>query len=247
MITFVTFRWSTPGYRSQFKPEHVATLRDMIRRHYAGPHRFLCVDESPQELDADIESAPLWDTYRNLPPPQGGKNPSCYVRLKMYSAEIAELVGSRFVMLDLDTCIVGDVTPLFDRAEDFVIWGDTNRNTYYNGGLVMMNAGARRQVWETFDPIESPRRAVKAQCFGSDQAWISYCLGPGEKKYTKADGVYSFRNDFRQPGPGRLKALPANARLISFHGNEKPWDERARRDFPWIAEHYVRQSASVAA
>ncbi len=235
-LTFVCYRWQTPGYRSKFQPEHVTILRDMLERHYHGPHRFVVVDEHPDEIDKSIEAIQLWPDHRHLPPPQGGKNPSCYVRLKGYSAEIASLFGPRFVVMDLDLVIVGDVTPLFNRPDDFVIWGDTNRNTYYNGGLVLMNAGARRHVWDRFDPKISPTLAVKAQCFGSDQAWISYCLGPGEKKWSKLDGVYSFRNDFRMKS---VRDLPANARLVMFHGSEDPWGVRVLRDYPWVRQHYV--------
>lgn len=232
MLTFVCWRWKRPGYRSQFCPNTVRVLRNMIRRHYAKPHRFLCVTDDAASIDSDIDTVPLWDDYRELPAPQGAKNPSCYVRLKAYSAEIESVFGKRFVSIDLDSLIVNDIAPLFDRDDDFVIWGDTNRNTHYNGGLVLMNAGARRKVWDTFDPTTSPQKAAAAQCFGSDQAWISYCLGKGETKWTKADGVYSYRNDLQGVGE-----LPQNARLISFHGEFDPWHPRVQR-LAWVRENW---------
>lgn len=234
-LTFVCWRW-TPrvGYRSVYPPSTVTILRNMIRRHYPNPHRFVCVTDRPDELDRDIEAIPLWHDYRNLPAPQGPKNPSCYVRLKAYAAEIGDTFGPRFVSMDLDTVIVRDIRPLFDRPEDFVIWGDTNRNTYYNGGLVLMTAGARKQVWERFDPERSPREAAAHGCFGSDQGWISYCLGPGERKWTRDDGVYSFRNDIA----AYSAPLPANARLVSFHGAHDPWSMSVQDAHPWVKEFY---------
>lgn len=236
MLTFVCWRWQPrrADYRSTFGPDTVRVLRNMIARHYHQPHRFLCVTDRPEDLP-DIETVQLWKDYLDLPAPQGPKNPSCYVRLKAYSAEIAEVFGPRFVSMDLDVVITDDITPLFDRPDDFVIWGDTNRNTHYNGGLVLMTAGARKKVWDTFDPSQSPRKAASHGCFGSDQAWISYCLGPGEKKWTKADGVYSFRNDLQLKG--RSKTLPENARLVAFHGRFDPWSPESQK-LDWVRECY---------
>jgi hypothetical protein len=245
MLAFVCFKWKSPqGYRSTFGPQAVNTLRAMVDRHYRGAHEFVCITDDPTGIDGDIRIVPLWNDFADLPSPHGGKNPSCYRRLKMYAPEAADIIGPRFVAMDLDVVITGPLNPLFDRPEDFVIWGDTNPQpgSHYNGSLVLMTAGARKQVWERFDPVESPKASLKAKCWGSDQGWISYCLGPGETKWTKADGVYSYRNHINTTGG----QLPANARLVVFHGSQDPWSEKSKR-LPWVREHYVGQRVEAVA
>lgn len=233
-LSIVTYKWKpTPGYRSAFGPETVNVLRSMVARYYPKTHRFICVTDDPSGIDREVEIVPLWDDFKDLPSPHGGKNPSCYRRLRAFSPEIADVFGPRFVTMDLDCVVTGDLRPIFDRTEDFVCWGDTNPRTAYNGSLILMNAGARPQVWERFNPRTSPQESKASGCFGSDQGWISYCLGPNEKKFGHSDGVYSFRNDLQQ---GR--SLPAGARLVFFHGRHDPWADFVQSNYPWVRAHY---------
>lgn len=233
-LSVVTFKWRPmPGYRSSFGPEAVNTLQRMVARHYPKPHKFICCTDDPAGLDPAVTVVPLWDEFAAVPSPHGGKQPSCYRRLKAFAPAIAEVFGERFVWMDLDTVVTGDLTPIFERSEDFVMWGETNPKSFYNGSLVMMTAGARRQVYEDFDPTTSPRRALKAGKFGSDQGWISYKLGPGEATWGRKDGVYSFRVHLAPNG----NRLPAEARLVMFHGHVDPWDYSAQQ-IDWVREHY---------
>lgn len=235
LASVVCWRWKpAKGYRSTYPPDTVNTLKRMVRRWYPKDVRFLCVTDDPDGIDADVEIVPLWNDYADVPNPHGHpRNPSCYRRLRMFSREIAEVFGERFVSLDLDTVIVGDLRPIWDRPEDIVFWGDTNPRTHYNGSMVLMTAGARPQVWETFDPVRSPRRSMAAGCFGSDQGWISYCLGPGEAKWSTTDGVYSFRNHIAP----NMQKLPESARVTFWHGHIDPWSPYAQQ-IAWVREYY---------
>jgi hypothetical protein len=231
VLTFVCWKWKPrPGvvYRSKFEARTVIVLRNMIARHYAKPHRFVCVTDDATGL-GDVETLPLWSDHATVVSPHGTHQPSCYRRLKAFSPEARDWFGDRFVSLDLDTVIVGDVTPLFDRTEDFIIWKEQDPRSFYNGSMWMMTAGARRQVWDQFDPKTSPTTAKAAGRFGSDQGWLSYCLGPNEAKWTQADGVYSYRLDIQQRG-GKL---PKDARITMWHGGTDPWSKEAQR-LDWV-------------
>lgn len=232
----VCWKWKPPrGYRSSHDHTHVNTLFNMVKRHYRTPHEFVCITDDAKGLDPDIRVVDIWDTYAKLPSPHGGHNPACYRRLKMYSAEARDFIGERFVSIDLDCVIVDDMGPVWDRPDvDFMIWGETLRTTPYNGSMQMMTAGARRQVWDDFDPILSPQQTIKAGYHGSDQAWISFKLGPHEARWTKKDGVFSWRMACR-PFNG---ALPKDARIIFFEGQVDPWSPVALKMSPWIREHY---------
>lgn len=234
-LTVVCFKWrAPPGYRSTFQGEHVDILRRMVRRHYAAPHRFVCItDDATGIQEPDVECFELWPDFATVANPSGRKNPSCYRRLRLFARQPGAFLGGRFVVLDLDAVIVGDVRPLWDRPEDFVIWRSTTSGNPYNGSMWMLKAGARPQVWRDFDPATSPRETHQARLYGSDQAWIAHKLGRDEAVWTPADGVHSFRNEIQHQG-GRL---PDGARIVFFHGKTDPWDAEARR-LAWVREHH---------
>lgn len=234
MLSVVCFKWRpAANYRSQFGPETVNVLRHMVARHYAKPHRFICVTDDPAGLEPGIEVVPLWKDFSTVPSPHGGNNPSCYRRLRVFAADAGALLGPRFVCVDLDTVITGDVTPLWDRPEDFVIWGETDPRSWYNGSMFLLSAGTRRQVFEKFNPTSSPQQAKHAGRFGSDQGWISHILGPREARWTTRDGVYSYRVHLKNDA----SKLPTDARMIMFHGHVDPWSDQARA-LPWVREAY---------
>ncbi len=234
-LTFLCWKWKSPqAYRSEFGPESVHVLKRMVERHYHAPHRFVCVTDDAKGLDG-IETFPLWNDYADIPNPNGSHNPSCYRRLKVFAPEAAEWFGERIVSVDLDTVIVNDITSLFDRPEDFVIWGESDfpRSQWYNGSLWMLRIGTRPKVWTKFNPRQSPRIARKAGAKGSDQGWFSYILGPNEATWGRNDGIYSYRKHIAPHGG----ELPPDAKLVAFHGRVDPWSY-AGQQIPWVKEHY---------
>jgi hypothetical protein len=234
MLTVCCFKWRPrPGYRSTFGPATVNVLQRMVARHYARPHRFVCITDDGKGIAPEVEILPLWPDYAQLRSPLGPRRPSCYRRLKLFDPALGDILGSRVVSLDLDCVITGNVTPLWDRDEAIVLWGGTHQKTPYNGSMLLLTIGARPQVWTRFHPVNSPRAARAAGFYGSDQAWLSYCLGPSEARWTQADGVYSFRCDV-QPA----RTLPADARVVFFHGRSDPWMREVQQAHPWIEEHW---------
>lgn len=251
MFRVVTWKWKPPPqYRSQYTAEHVNTLASMVSRNIKMEYEFCCATDDPTGIDSSVRIIPLWDDYADVPNPSSDKGPSCYRRLKAFSEEAKDLIGDRFVSIDLDTVITGDVTPLWDRPDDFIIWGDTERDYHkrfiariprhmhvfqrlYNGSMWMLRAGTRQIVWQRFDPAVSPGEAIRHGRHGSDQGWISHVLGPGEKVWTTHDGVYSYRNHLKQ----KNGVLPEDARMVCFHGHVDPWSSEVS-SLDWIRKHY---------
>lgn len=233
MLTVLTFLWKGPaGYRSKFTADAVNTLAKMVKRHYPEPHRFVCVTDDATGIDPrKVECFELWDDLAEVPNPSGAKNPSCYRRLRVFARNAGDWLGERFVCLDLDAVIVGDMRPLWNRTDDFIIWKSSTPGNFYNGSMFMLAAGARPQVWERFDRMLSPRLTSQARLYGSDQAWIAYALGGKESTWGPADGVYSYRVELK----GR--PLPENAKIVFFHGKGDPWEPELQR-VPWIRKNY---------
>lgn len=232
-LAVVCWKWAAaPQYRSQFNAKHVNVLQSMVARHLRVPHRFICITDDPAGIKC--ETIKLWSDP--VVPGMAPDRPNCYRRLRLFSREAVSLVGPRYLSLDLDTVICGDITPLVDRKEDLVMWGDTARGTPYNGSMVLHSPGTRAQVWEQFHPVKSPAKGRALRYVGSDQAWIGACLGTGEAKWSSKDGVYSFRNEIQAPrGNGQL---PKDARIVFFHGKFDPWQPEVQKSYPWISEHW---------
>jgi hypothetical protein len=256
MIRIVCSKWTPRGPkrgRVPYTAEHVNRLANAIDRHLKMPHEIVCITDDPVGIDGGVRIVPIWDDGLL-------EKGSCYVRLKLFAPEMADIIGPRFVSIDLDAVITGPLDPLFDGGEDFRIWRNVGRGCLYCGSMFLMDAGARAQVWETFNPDDlifreagrkfkrkleadrwvHPEAIAAGNAVGSDQAWIATVLGPGEAVWTAADGVLSLKADVMANGP-KLRsraALPAHSRIVFFHGAEDPSQERVQHNHTWIQQHW---------
>jgi hypothetical protein len=233
VLTFVSFKWRDRHSKTQYTAEHANVLARMVARHYRKPHRFVLITDDPD--GCDCETYPLWLDAGDMKHPRGQGRPSCYRRLKLFEPETAQAFGSRIVQLDLDCVITADITTLFDRDEPFVGWRVTNgmKPRVYNGSIWMVEAGAFPHVWGDFDPETTPAKANGAGFIGSDQAVMAYMLGQDQAHWTADDGVLSYRLD-------RLAHtdLPSHARIVFFHGPDKPWSRTIQGRHEWVARHW---------
>lgn len=231
MLTFVAFKWRQSGYPITYTAAHANGWARAMRHYYRGPARFVVVTDDATGI-TEAEAIPLWRDHAGLGNPHGTAFPSCYRRLRLFAPDAANLIGAeRFVVCDLDAMPTQDITPLFERREDFVIWRDPMAPRQpYNGGLWMLRAGSRPQVWERFSGEASIAEARGAGYVGSDQAWIAKALGKSEAVWTASDGVLSFKRDVMA-----RRINPLTGRLVMFHGRQfKPWTVKA----DWCARWY---------
>ncbi len=222
-LQLVLWKWRDPRKRHiifDYSSESVNRKAAELRRHLALPHDVVCITDDPAGLASHIRVIPLW--------PEGRELGACWCRLKAFSPEMASLIGPRFVWIDLDSIVVGPLDPLFDRPDPFLLYrSDSVPGTPYNGSLVMMDAGARAEVWSSFDPARSPALAHDAGFLGSDQSWIAYVLGRNEPVWTRDDGVLHFSLDC-------VPDLPDHGRIVFFPGVFKPHMPKVREHAAWI-------------
>lgn len=223
-LQVITWLWNQPNGRVRFSAHHVNIWAAMIRRHCSLDIDLACVTDLRDGIDPSIRIIEPPRFYQDLKTSRWqGPRPSCYRRISMFSADAADWFGAdRFVSMDLDVVIGGNIDHLWDRDDDFIICGPSakGRRFLYNGSMMMIRVGSRRVVFDSFTPEkadEASRRFV-----GSDQAWIAYALGNGEKTWTEDDGVVRYSGD--RSGP-----------MMFFPGNVKPWQ---RLDLPFVAENY---------
>jgi len=234
VINIVTFKWKKPstGYKLknpvEYSAEHVNSLYKAVARNTTLPFKFTCVTDDASGIDKEINIIHLWDKYKSL----GG----CYNRLYIFSEEIKDILGERFICIDLDCVIVDNIDPILQRNEEFVINKFVSKgghNQIYNGGLILITAGSRKSVWTEFDPDKSltilDKHRNEQNLVGSDQAWIQVILGNNETLFTELDGVYDY--NFL---PDRR--LPTNAKMIFFPGKVDPSQEKNKNE--WVAKHW---------
>ena len=221
MLTIATWKWN--GTR-EFTSQHVNALFRAVADNLTLPHRFVCITDDASGLDDNITVVPLpeFDHIKVRP-----GFPSCYIRLKAFEPEFAKTIGERILTLDLDTVITGDITPLVDRDEDLVLWRcENHRKIKYQGGMHLMNAGARPQVWSEFKGEESYEATKRLGLVGSDQAWLTHVLPDDETCWVKEDGIAKTRDCKR--------SIPAWARIVHFSGLIKPWTVICKDQYPHL-------------
>jgi hypothetical protein len=209
----------------------VNILAAMLRRNVTIPYRLTCVTDNFEGLNSDIERVQLWSEPNIYVNP---KKPNCYRRLKMFSQEARKIFGERILSIDLDCVIVANIDSILDRSEDFVAWN--KRGVPYQGGLILHTTGTRSFLWDDFDPKESPKLGKANGFVGSDQAWISSKLPPGEGIWTpERHGVLSYKSHVRaKPEYVQTKKLPEGTKIVFYHGSPKPWETSD----PFVQEHY---------
>jgi hypothetical protein len=208
------FKWRRQGryvlpHVCDYTAAHVNALYRGVKRHLPGLTEFVCVTDDATGIDPAVRTVPLWSDHLSL----GG----AYVRLGIYDPEKAALIGPRFMVIDLDSAIVGDLTPLVSRPEPLVLnrytLGNVRRQ-YYNTALQLMDAGCKPNVWRQFRPRHTEWIESDPELVGTEQAWIASRLGPRLPTFGPEHGVYDVRDVGDTP--------PADARIVFFHGAADP-------------------------
>ena len=231
MITFLFMLWSDQYSKRNctitYGVEHVHLLRRQIDRNTTLKHDFVVMAPSrPEGLAPDIRYAAMDE--RLLVPG------TMYPKLNVFRPDLAATVGHRIFYMDLDTVVVGNIDAVASRPEPLVLWkhpkwGVKPKAPFYNSSFILLDAGARPDIWESFD-AKSSGLATRARGWRvDDQDWISYCVGPDAAVWTQADGVYWWVE--------LGITLPRNAALVTYPGRHDPSMPRVRERQPWIVQH----------
>jgi hypothetical protein len=231
MLTVLTWLWKQPLSRAVYTAHHVNIWADMVRRNLSMPHRIACVTDLPEGIDPAVEILPPPGEFVDWRIPSWGpRRPQCLRRIAMFAPDAGKRFGERFVCMDLDCIVTGPLDPLFADDVEFRICKGTAHGRLYNGSMMLLKAGSRAQVYERFtldEAVKAGRRFV-----GSDQAWISHCLGAGEATWGPEHGVQWHGQPVRDP------------RVVFFPGATKPW-QLVDAGGP-LAKHYRRSTRGRA-
>lgn len=211
------------GYR-RYTAEHVNAQLPMLKKHCDVPYRVVCVTDHADGIDPSVEVIP--DPVRTDGAAEKRvKYPPCMRRIWNFSKE-ARRLGRRILSLDLDGLLCRAISPLVARDEPLVVW--RNQGGRIMGGAYLLETGTHAHVWDQLDLEKSPLVLAALGFQQSDQGWLNYVLPRSTPSWVK--GLYIPQAWHPQ--------LPADARIVSFMGDTKPWMSLARMHYSWLPEHY---------
>lgn len=186
--------------------EYVVRLRNMVRRHLPLEHEIICITDQPEQVSG-VRMIPL--KYPQLD--------GWWAKMALFEYQCIN--HHRTVYLDLDTVIVGDLSPLaavsgFAICENFTkLAGHRDWPCNYGSCVMVLPPYFGAEIWA---PFESDMQSVIAACPKGDQQAI-------ELLYPNADylqevlptGYLIGRRDFTDE-------QPVGASLMIFAGKHKP-------------------------
>jgi hypothetical protein len=181
---------------TKYSDDYVLKLRNGVMRHAPEGTEFGCF------TDRVIDGVQCWDVPAHLP--------------GWWSKVYAFSLGIPLINIDLDTIIVGDMTPLLEW-DGFGIIDDWNLPGYNSS--VMKLTGTETHVWDQF------HLGVMGMMRG-DQDWLNVIL-PDQRTFPP-HWVPSFKAD------RALDAPPDGAIAVNFHGFPK-----CHQVGGWVKDHWV--------
>jgi hypothetical protein len=228
---------------SKYGPEYVNRLHAMVSRHLTGAFRFVCLTDDTNGISDAVECLPLPPVPIPDDAPERG-----WKKIGAFSPALETLKGWTILYLDLDLVIVDALDPLFDRPEDFSIIRD-----WYHPLSLIGNSSVFRYSLDLhsslFEDFCRNSAAIRRK-FRNEQEYLTrYMADAGQLSFWPKEWCRSFRLGCIPYWPANLwraPSLPADCRIIVFHGDPKPPEaisgSTALSLFflpaPWIAEHW---------
>lgn len=191
--------------KGRFKPEHVERLYRQVRRHCPASVPFRCITRE-RFSEAGIETIPMRHKW-----------PDYWCKIECFA------VRGPILYMDLDTTILGDLTPLLEAVQqhDFI----AQRRLKNQEGIQTALMGWRGDVSRLYDRFKGDRhirkyRARERPAIQTDEGYT----------YDHWDGELTLWQDIL-PGmtmsykKGWLLGAPRDdCRIVYFHGRPRPWE-----------------------
>jgi hypothetical protein len=207
------------GTRYSF--DYVTKLRNMVSRHLPLPYTMVCLTDQPERCSdvvfVDVSAIGLTGWWA-----------------KMILFEQQWRGGAKVVYVDLDTVIIGDLSPLASVPGEFSICQNftrllTNPNypCKYNSSVMVIGGLMGNFVWNGFERRRELLMMTHAR-YG-DQACIEelYPSAPFLQRLVPQDFFCNYRQLTNHP--------PKRAAMINFAGNNKPHN----CPIPWVKEAWA--------
>jgi hypothetical protein len=193
---------------TKFGFEYVTKLRNMVARHMPVPYTFVCLTDMPEICEGAI--------FINI---AAADLPGWWSKMVLF--EPAWRGSSQIVYFDLDTVIIGDLTPLTVVPDEFTILASPVRMhsnpgypCKYNSSVMTIAGGRCGFMWERFDKHRS-RLMLEHDRYGDQKAI--------EELYPDA-GILNriMPHEFFLNYRDLTSHQPKRASVVNFGGPNKP-------------------------
>ena len=197
--------------------EYVERLRNMVRRHLPLEHSFICYTDRPNEVPEGV--VPIVTTW-----------PGWWAKMQLFHP--GHRTG-RTLYFDLDTVVVGDLTPLAEWAGDFAICENFTKRAGHpnwpcNYGSCVMSLAPKwgASIYRTFN--SEPQIWMERNPRGDQQAI--------EEIYPDA----TYLQDVMPPGyflgyRDMTPSKPDGCAIVIFAGSRKPHN----CEHKWVRDQWV--------
>ncbi len=246
---------------ARFGPDYVNVLYRAVQRHLAAPHRFVCLTNQPEGIDAGVEIMPIQDF--GVPEVEWTKR-GCWPKVALFGPGVFA-DDEVALYLDLDVLVVGDLSPFVDLLRDasaFYTLREWNPALWRvlpvarrpdrgsQGSVYVWHAGEQRHLFEHF----TSHVAEVRDKYWSDRFYLPEMAR--NTRYLPHDWCLSFKNHCLPPWPVNLirpeARIPQGAKIIVFHGRPRPmdvmgppgrrWGSKRRsgdQPVPWVVEYWT--------
>lgn len=211
-----------------FDPRWVTALRNGVRQYMIGPHRFVCLTDTHEDVSGrcvvtgtDVDAIPLRHDW-----------PGWWAKLELLDPT---LLSGRVVAMDLDTLPVGNLYRLGAVDWDFAMLRALNEAKAKAGklisGVLCYRAGQETEAARLYDLFASdPERWMRA--YRGDGEFLAAQTHTAVGIQDHVDGIVSYK--WEAPDE-----RPVDACLVLGHGQPRFSDPAAR----WAHEEWMRRAA----
>jgi hypothetical protein len=198
-VTFFTVLKSGGEYNAS----HVLSLKNGIEKNTKVPISFICLSDT--SIDG-VKTIPLTDDLKGW-----------WSKLELFKQ------SGPAIYFDLDTIIVGDLTPLIEVARNnhFCILRDIylgEKSPMSMGSGVMTWNSNMKRLYNVFK--NAPEKHMSL--FRGDQNFIQHVIDKSTVKFFQ-DIMPGFFSSFKAHVRG--KGIPTGTGVIVFHGPPRPWEQ----------------------
>jgi hypothetical protein len=199
--------------------DYVTKLRNMVGRHLRRPYSMVCLTDQPDRCEGvefiDITAAGL---------------PGWWAKLLLFEPTWRN--HNRVIYVDVDTVIIGDLSPLADVPGEFAICENFTRlltkPSYpcrYNSSVMVIGGGMAGFVWDRF--AKHSKSLMEEHARYGDQACIEalYPDAPFLQRLLPKNFFFNYR---------QLTMHKPNAAMVNFGGSNKPHT----CPIPWVQREW---------
>lgn len=209
MVTFVCV--NVGNYQGR-GAEYVNILCNMIARNLPEQHKYVCFTDDPTGISSEIECRLITEQLNGW-----------WNKLYMFKPSSLTSDDGRVIYVDLDTVILSSLDEIVKYAGKFAILRDFYRPNGLQSSFMMWEGGDHNYIWNNWIA------AGKPEINGGDQAWVEIYFQ--RKNRDILQQIYP--QCFVSYRVHCLEIFPKTAKVVCFHGADKPHNTHGWVDHIW--------------